>query len=170
MDCSLVQQVWICPMSNAKVSVGKLSVVWGGLVAVTMLVSCAGDNTENLALAAKRGDLKTVSSLLESGVDVDTEDDKQHATALMWAAHEGHSDVVLLLIEQGAGINKRKSTGETALWFAAQQGRFEAVKVLVQRGADINIPGWESASALEVARKKGHLDIVDYLHQAGAGG
>lgn len=157
-------------MSNAKVSTAKLSVIWVVVIVASMLASCAGDNTENLALAAKRGDLKTVSSLLESGVDVDTEDDKQHATALMWAAHEGHPDVILLLIEQGAGINKRKSTGETALWFAAQQGRLEAVKVLVQHGADVNIPGWESASALEVARKKGHLDIVDYLHQTGAGG
>jgi ankyrin repeat protein len=157
-------------MSNAKVPAGKLSVVCVVIVTAIMLVSCAGDNTENLAQVAKRGDLKAVNSLLESGVDVDTEDSKQHATALMWAAHEGYPDVVELLIEHGAGINKRKSTGETALWFAAQQGRLEVVKVLVQHGADVNITGWEGASALEVARKKGHPKIVDYLRQAGAVG
>ena len=157
-------------MSNTKVPAGKLSVVCVVIVTAIMLVSCAGDNTENLAQAAKRGDLKAVNSLLESGVDVDTEDSKQHATALMWAAHEGYPDVVELLIEHGASINKRKATGETALWFAAQQGWIEALKVLIQHGADVNITGWQGASALEVARKKGHQEVEDYLRQVGADG
>lgn len=137
------------------------------VIAVTiMLLSCVGDNTENLAQAAKRGDLESVSRLLASGADVDTEDSKQHATALMWAAHEGHSGIVELLIEHGASINKRKPTGETALWFAAQQGRLEALKMLVRHGADSTIPGWGGATALEVARNKGRQEIVDYLRQA----
>ncbi len=158
-------------MGNEKALVGKWSVVWGGIIAIIMLASCAGESsTETLPQAAKQGELKTVIRLLENGSGVDTEDEKLHATALMWAAHEGHPDIVKLLIEHGASINKRKKSGETALWFAAQQGRFESLKVLVKNGADINIPGWKGASALEIARKKGHQEIVAYLRQAGADG
>ena len=140
------------------------------IVAALMLVSCAGGSAENLAEVAKRGDLEAVSRLLESGVDVDMEDNKPHATALMWAAHEGYPDIVRLLIEHGAEIDKRKVTSETALCFAAQQGWIEAIKVLVQHGADVNISGWQGASALEAARKKGHQEVEDYLRQAGADG
>lgn len=153
-----------------KASVGRFSAAWVVIITALMLVSCADDNAENLALVAKRGDLEAVVRLLESGVNVDTEDNKHHATALMWAAHEGYPDIVRLLIEHGAEIDKRKATNETALWFAAQKGHLEAVKVLVQHGADINIIGWEDGSALDIARKNGHLEIADYLRQAGADG
>ena len=157
-------------MGYVHVSAGRLSAAWMVIIAAFMLVSCAGDNAENLADVAKRGDLEAVGRLLESGVDVDTEDNKHHATALMWAAHEGHPDIVRLLIEHGAEINKRKATSETALWFAAQKGQLEAMKVLVQHGADVNIIDREDGSALDIARNNGHLEIVDYLRQAGADG
>ena len=40
-------------------------------------------------------------------------------TALMWAASEGHSEAVQILIKHGADVKVRIKTGYAALTFAA---------------------------------------------------
>lgn len=140
------------------------------IVAAIVLVACAGNTSEALVQATKNGDIATVERLLEGGADVEAKDSKYHSSLLMWAAHEGHTDIMDLLIQNGATIDTKKPTGETALWFAAQKGQLEALKILVHHGADINVIGWKGATALEVAQKYGHQEIVDYLRDAGAGG
>jgi len=140
------------------------------IIAAIALVACAGNTSEELVLATKAGDIKTVKKLLGGGADVNAKDNKHHASLLMWAAHEGHTEVMNLLIQKGANIDTKKTTGETALWFAAQKGQLESLRILVHHDADVNVVGWKGATALEVARKNGHQEIVDYLRDAGAGG
>src|SRR5262249_43281789 len=61
-------------------------------------------------------------------------------TALMWAAAEGSTEVVRLLLEHGADLHARSKGlgGFTALLFAAREGRIGAAKALVQAGVDPN--------------------------------
>jgi ankyrin repeat protein len=141
--------------------------VLGLVIAAFVLGACTRDSSQDFVTAAKTGDLETVIRLLKDGVDVDATDSKHRATALMWAAHEGHPEIVKVLIEKGAAIDARNPTGETALWFSAQKGKIEALKILHENGADSNVIGERGETALDVARKNGHQDIVDYLRQAG---
>ena len=145
-----------------------VSIIVMGIMVV--LTACTENGYEGLVQATKKGDIETVKRLLDSGASANTVDNKHHASLLMWAAHEGHTDMIELLIESGADINANAPNGETALWFAAQKGQLEALKMLVHYNADINVTGWEGATALEVARKNGHQKIVDYLTDAGADG
>ena len=140
------------------------------IVTAVLLAACASHTGEELVQATKKGDTETVKRLLEAGVDVNTEDSKHHSSVLMWAAHEGHTDIMDLLIQNGASVDIRKPSGETALWFAAQKGHLEALKILAHHGADVNVIGWEGTTALEVARKNGHQEIIDYLREVGADG
>ena len=47
-------------------------------------------------------------------------------------------DVVRVLVEQGADIDKAKNDGATPLFIASQNGHVDVVRVLVEQGADIN--------------------------------
>ena len=51
-------------------------------------------------------------------------------------------EVVRVLVEKGADINKARNDGATPLHVASQNGHADVVRILVERGADIN--KWES--------------------------
>jgi len=57
-------------------------------------------------------------------------------TPLQYAAREGHSEVLSLLLDHGADANARTGDHRTALHLAAAHGRVNIVEVLLKRGAD----------------------------------
>jgi ankyrin repeat protein len=104
-------------------------------------------------------------------------------TALMWAAAEGHVEVIKTLIEAGADFRTPLSSGFTPLLFSVRQGRIPAVKALLEAGADINevvavkanpkLPESErplraGTTPLHVAVANGHFERAAELLQAGA--
>lgn len=108
---------------------------------------------------------------------------KSEQTALMWAAAEGHAEVVALLIEFGADFSSSLESGFTPLLFAARGGHIDVAKTLVKAGVDVNEqidpgPEWRlvgygaklrpGASALHVAVENGHFGLATFLLEAGA--
>lgn len=112
-------------------------------------------------------------------------------TALMWAAAEGHADVVAALIEAGANVNEHSDLFDapephpdrleggfaypqiprgqlTALHFASRQGRLEAARTLIDAGADLNAVDEDGANALILATLNSHFDLAGILLDAGA--
>ena len=63
---------------------------------------------------------------------------KYGGTPILWAADNGHADVVGLLMELRADIHKANDGGETPLYRAAYNGHADVVKMLVAGKADIN--------------------------------
>ena len=59
-------------------------------------------------------------------------------TALMFAAAEGHDNVVTALIDAGADVNAQGSFGVTALSVAAAEGHASVVQALIKAGADVS--------------------------------
>jgi ankyrin repeat protein len=78
-----------------------------------------------------------VKLLLETGrVDMDLKDyDSQ--TLLLWAIKNRHEVVVKLLLEKGAEIEAKSSSGWTPLSWAAGKGHKAVVKLLLEKGAEI---------------------------------
>ena len=91
-----------------------------------------------LMTAARTGRLAAVKALLAHGALPDGKEDRRGQTALMWAAAEGHADVVQALIDAGADFRLRLASGFTPLLFAAREGRGSVVRVLLKAGADVN--------------------------------
>jgi ankyrin repeat protein len=56
---------------------------------------------------------------------------------LLWAAEEGHEAVVKLLLEKGAELEAKDSSGWTALIWAAEKGHEAVVKLLLKKGAKL---------------------------------
>ena len=67
-----------------------------------------------------------------------------------------------MLLEKGADVNARSSTGMTALMNATLNNDFDTVKLLVEKGADINAVSDENKTALSFAFND---EIREYLKQ-----
>ena len=83
------------------------------------------------------------------------------ASPLLVASRGGHFEVVRLLIESGADLDKAtKSTGFTSLLVASQKGHAEVVRLLIEAGADKEKSSNGGITPLIMASQRGHLDVV----------
>ena len=163
-----------------------------------------------LMTAARTGRLRPVKALLARGADVHTAvhgmgrrdgagasafiarlgdptifdfETKAEQTALMWAAAEGHAEVVEELIKAGAEFRTTLASGFTPLLFAVREGHIGVVRTLVKAGVDVNqsidpLPAWRhpgygarlrpGASPLHVAVENGHFELAASLLELGA--
>ena len=123
---------------------------------------------EKLRQAALDGDLVGVDAALEARVNVNAMD-ADGRTALMFAAFNGHSDIVLKLIEKGTVVDRRDLMGRTALLYAATGPFPETVSILLDKGAQPNVvDSDEHFSPLMHAAAEGHMSVVKILLKAGA--
>jgi len=60
---------------------------------------------------------------------------KAEKTELMRAAERGYTSIVKHLLDMGADVNAKDSTGKTALMWAESKGHTETAKLLKQYGA-----------------------------------
>ena len=90
----------------------------------------------SLARACARNDVPVVEALLEAGADPSAAEPSTGRTPLMLAAFEGYSDVIWLLLSNGANIGARlKCTLElelTALDMAVKNGHSDVAALLEQ--------------------------------------
>ena len=144
-----------------------------------------------LMTCAHTGSPVAVKALLAHDASLNAKEKLQGQTALMWAAAEGHADVVRILVEAGADIrarsivtrhficfeqqcghenkNEYRERGAfTPLLFAARHGDLESVRVLLAAGADIEETAADGYTALLVASHRHHTELATFLLEQGA--
>jgi len=80
-------------------------------------------------------------------------------TPLLYAAREGHVDIVRLLLDAGANLEQADADGVTPLLIALMNEHAEAASFLVERGANVNAMDWYGQSPLFVAVDVRNLDV-----------
>jgi ankyrin repeat protein len=80
-------------------------------------------------------------------------------TPLLYAAREGHLDVVSLLVEAGAGIEKADADGVTPLLMAVLNGQMPVAHYLLERGASVRASDWYGQTPLFAAVDLRNLDV-----------
>lgn len=112
----------------------------------------AGDweHSPVLITACQDGGMRTIEFLLSKGADVNIDGTKRyrerlgveqnHASALHAACSQGYYEIVRLLLNQGAHLEKRVEGGVTPLGLAASIGDMKMMELLLDFGARIYDP------------------------------
>jgi ankyrin repeat protein len=119
-------------------------------------------------IAAGAGSLEAVRLLIEAGVDVNGAEPRRGQNALMWAASEGHADVVDLLIAKGANVDTASKSGFTPLVFASLKDSVPTVERLLKAGANPNYALPDGTQVLAVAASNGSASAALALLDGGA--
>jgi len=107
-----------------------------------------------LMFAALKGYLELCKKLIQRDADVN----KVGWTPLHYAAANGHSDVVSLLLEKHAYPDAESPNGTTPLMMAAMYGNADSVKALLAGGADPSLKNQLGLNALDFAARGARSD------------
>jgi len=91
-------------------------------------MSTAEELSEALADAARYGEVDECRSYLDQGALADAYD------GLLYAAANGHEEIVRLFLEYGADVNKTNEQGSTAMHWACLNGHANIVQLLLDKG------------------------------------
>lgn len=118
--------------------------------------------------AVCKGDTGTLRALIDIDVDVNFHNAKAQSP-LMLAARNGDHDVVDLLLEAKAAVNRADASGYTPLMFAVTfQENPTTVARLVQAKASLNSTNNKGSSPLIIAATNGQVDSTRVLINAQA--
>lgn len=116
-----------------------------------------------LIYASRANRTATVRYLVEEkGAEVNPPQELKHS-ALRGAAMNGHSEVVRMLLDNGAKIDVRSGGARTALMGSVMNRHSEVAKLLVARGASLDIMNDFGETALDLAKKNQDEDMMKLL-------
>jgi serine/threonine-protein phosphatase 6 regulatory ankyrin repeat subunit B len=109
-------------------------------------------------LAISRGHIETIKLIVENNyISIDS---MYHSSILVLAVIQGDIDLINILINKGADINRLEDIyGSTILHLAINNNNhIEVVKLLIKSGADINCKDQDGKSPLMEACLLGHVE------------
>jgi ankyrin repeat protein len=118
----------------------KMFVLFFLTILIELNTALAQQQFDALAKAVIEKDTGKIETLLQSGVEINTQHPNSGTTALMIASsYYYYDDIVEYLIKKGADVNLKDNEGKTALLWAASNSLPNA-KILVAHGAKVDEP------------------------------
>lgn len=119
------------------------------------------------------GNTRKLTTLLDKGCSPNTRFKDTGMSPLSLAVQDGNAEIVALLLQRGARVNKRDGSGELPLSIAVLNAALDGyvgpvVSVLLDNGADVNLHGKSGANALQIAATSGAEKLVRLLLDHGA--
>ncbi|XP_067251652.1 E3 ubiquitin-protein ligase MIB2 isoform X2 [Chanodichthys erythropterus] len=125
------------------------------------------DHPGRLVIEAAHGSAAKVRELVQKYPDkVDIKN--QGKTALQVAAHQGHVEVVKVLLQANSSIETKDEDGDAALHYTAFGNQAEIARLLLSKGASVNLLNNSMCTALHIAVNKGFTDVVRVLTEHSA--
>src|SRR3954468_11357956 len=126
-----------------------------------------------VTIAAVNNDVPMLKLALAGGCDPKNVTSPYQGTALIAAAHLGHTEVVRALIAAGAPLDHVNNLGWTALIESIVLGtggrnHTDTLDALVKAGANVNFPDRAGTTPLTLAKARGYAEMVQILEAGGA--
>ncbi|MCG8532889.1 MAG: ankyrin repeat domain-containing protein [Desulfovibrionales bacterium] len=114
--------------------------------------------------ASIKNELSILKNLINENYDIN-ERDERGLTSLHYAVAQGHSEVVKLLIENGAEIDSLDTNGNTPLNDAVfhSKGDPTIIRILLKAGADPNYKNFYGVSPEKLAETIANYNLAKYL-------
>ena len=135
-------------------------------LAAIVLLAVAWSNPalcDEIHKAAQKGDVVRVGALLTGNPNLVSRRDLNGMTPLQWAALEGRTNVVELLLTHGSEVGAGNNDGMTPLHWAASEGHKDVVRLLLAHEAKVNARDRFGMTPLHRAANQGHRDVVRLL-------
>ena len=145
---------------------------WFGVVFIPLfcLVFATVATAASLPEVARDGNFDELKKMIPLATDIHQTWGPDGRTALHWAAWSAPAEIVTMLIDKGADVNRRDLMKRTPLHYAAEHGNIPVMEVLLNKGADINARDNSDATPLmrvciiDTARP----NVADFLLKKGA--
>jgi ankyrin repeat protein len=124
-----------------------------------------------LSYAAQMNSVEAVRLLVNAGADLNMTSEEpgdEGLTPLLYAAHEGHEDTVIALLDSGADVRSKDHAGRTALAHAIYHDFQAVARILLERGCDPNSEDNLQQTPLGGAAWSDFVEIVELLLKRGA--
>jgi len=129
-----------------------------------LLQSYATDGFTPLGLASFFGHYELVDFFLKKGADPNqVANNLMKVSPLHSAVARRRTAIVKLLLEAGAEVSAKQSSGVTPLHSAAHNGDMDTMQVLLQYGPDQKLETEEGKTPLHLAKEEGFTNIVELL-------
>ncbi|WP_425289633.1 ankyrin repeat domain-containing protein [Spiroplasma endosymbiont of Phycita roborella] len=104
--------------------------------------------------------------LIKNDININRENNVGE-NALIWAARNGHTEVINALLTKNSDIiNHKTKYGNNALIWAAKEGHLDVVNTLIKNDIDITHLDANGDSALTWATRNGHLEIQNIINES----
>jgi ankyrin repeat protein len=121
----------------------------------------------SLDYAIASNDIDAARQALDAGASPNDEA-RGGGTVFGWAALEGRTEMVQMMLEKGADVTKTDLNGYTPLIAASKAGKPEVVKLLIAAQADVNVSSKKGYTAIILAGASGSPETVKLLIEAKA--
>jgi hypothetical protein len=137
-----------------------------GALFLALVVGCGRDSERVepgvLVDAAARGDVASVSDLLERGAEVN-ETVAGGRTAVTAAVYAGSAEVVRLLVAAGADVDRQDDTRANAFLAVGETGNVAVLDEVLAAKPDVTRTNRFGGTALIPAADRGHVEMVQAL-------
>ena len=106
-----------------------------------------------------------VKVLLETKLDIDTQEPYYQKTALMLAVQKSNKNIAKLLIEKNANVNIKDKHGNTALTEAVYHNNINLIALLLANEASFEIRNCCGKTAYDIAFERNQLEAVELMRQ-----
>ncbi|KAJ0095905.1 hypothetical protein Patl1_16732 [Pistacia atlantica] len=114
----------------------------------------------HVAVSSRRPEVVKILSNIDESAKVINSADEEGWAPIHSAASIGNTEIVEILLSEGADVNLKNDGGRTALHYAASKGWLKIAELLITRGAKINSK--DKASSL------GNPELCEFLIEEGA--
>ncbi len=117
---------------------------------------------KELVQLVNNNNIKEVRTALESGTNVNTQDNSKR-NLLLIATNNKNEEMVKLLVKYGADVNMQADNLDSAFLYAGASGQTELVRLFLVNGARFDVFNRYYGSALIPACERGHVETVRLL-------